>query len=133
MKLLLDTHAALWFLTGETTKLGTAKDMITDKENTIFFSQASVWEIAIKHKKYPESMPISEEEFYEFCMESGMDYLEIQNEHIYQIKTLERKADAKPHSDPFDRLLLAQAKQEGLLFVTHDERLTEYNVNVKQV
>ena len=119
MKALLDTHLALWFITGETERLGAAEALISDPENEVFFSQVSVWEIAIKYQKRPDLMPMSEEEFFQFCSEAGLEYLEIENEHIFEIKKLTKKSKEGVHHDPFDRLLLAQAKREGYIFISH--------------
>lgn len=130
MKALLDTHLALWYITGETARLGTAAGIIDDPDNDVFFSQVSVWELAIKHQKRPDLMPMSEEEFFGFCEQAGFDYLEIKNEHLYEIKNLKQKSGAGQHHDPFDRLLLAQAKQEGFTYLTHDRQMEEYEEKI---
>lgn len=88
---------------------------------------ASIWEIAIKHRIHPENMPISEEEFVSLCDAMGFSRLEIRPNHIYGIKTLTRPKGSPAHHDPFDRLLIAQAKTDGLKFYTHDGLLNDYN------
>lgn len=127
MKLLLDTHIALWAFT-DPDKL--PEEIVTElksSENTVYYSMASVWEIAIKHKIRPDEMPISEEEFVELCSEAGLRQLPISVEHIYMIKTLVRPENSPRHNDPFDRLMVAQAKTEGMVFVTHDSLIPYYN------
>lgn len=127
MKLLLDTHIVLWALT-EPDKL--SDDIVAALKlpgNTVYYSMASVWEIAIKHKIRPKEMPISEEAFVELCTEAGLCQLAILAEHIYMIKTLVRPDNAPRHNDPFDRLMVAQAKAEGMVFVTHDLLIPYYN------
>ncbi len=74
-------------------------------------------------------MPISENEFVFLCEHTGFSWLPIKNEHIYLIKTLTRPKDAPKHQDPFDRMLIAQAKQEGLILLTHDSLIPYYEEN----
>ena len=126
MKLLLDTHIALWAV-ADTSKL--THEVITlleSADHEVFYSAASVWEIAIKHKIKPEQMPLSENEFVSLCEHTGFIRLPIENEHIYLIKTLKRPKDAPKHQDPFDRMLVAQAKREGLILLTHDSLIPYY-------
>ena len=126
MRLLLDTHIALWALT-DTMKLSEEViHMLESGKNEVYYSIASVWEIAIKHKLRPEQMPISEEEFVRLCEKTGFAQLSIEPEHIFLIKTLARHAEAPQHNDPFDRILLAQAKYEKLSLITHDSLIPYY-------
>ena len=126
MKLLLDTHIVLWVF-AEPEKLSEEiMIMLKSSDNTVYYSMASVWEIAIKHKIRPDEMPISEEKFVELCSEAGLRQLPISVEHIYMIKTLVRSDNAPRHNDPFDRLMVAQAKTEGMVFVTHDSLIPYY-------
>ncbi len=127
MKLLLDTHIALWAFTAPEKLPDKVVAALKSSGNTVYYSMASVWEIAIKHKIRPEEMPVSEEAFVELCVEAGLHQLPIAAEHIYKIKTLVRPEDAPRHNDPFDRLLIAQAKVEGMVFVTHDSLIPYYN------
>lgn len=126
MKVLLDTHIALWAI-ADSTKLnqGLIK-MINDTDNEVFYSVVSVWEIAIKHAINSTNMPISEEEFVELCDRVGFQRLDIQPEHIYAIRTLHRDETEKKHNDPFDRLLISQAKVDNIAFITHDDSLPGY-------
>lgn len=135
MNILLDTHIALWAI-ADTGKLsGEVIKLLESNDNEVFYSVASVWEIAIKHKIRPEQMPIPEEVFVELCQKTGFIQLPIKNEHVFLIKTLERPATAPKHNDPFDRILLAQAKYENLKLVkyenlklvTHDSLLPYYS------
>ena len=100
--------------------IGTAK-------NEIFFSLASVWEVAIKHISNPRSMPVSDEDFIRYCFELGYNLFPIKAEHIALLKTLQRHVDAPMHKDPFDRLLICQAKFENMKFMTHDRLLPDYD------
>lgn len=126
MRILLDTHIALWAL-ADTAKLSNETiETLEDESNKVFYSIASVWEIAIKHKIKPDNMPISEEEFVKLCENTGFACLPIKKEHVFWIKTLFRPMEAPKHNDPFDRMLLAQAKYEGLKFMTHDSLIPYY-------
>lgn len=129
MRILLDTHIALWAV-ADTEKLTRKVIMLLEStDNEVFYSAASVWEVAIKHKIKPEQMPISENEFVSLCEHTGFSWLPIKNEHIYLIKTLTRPKDAPKHQDSFDRMLIAQAKQEGLILLTHDSLIPYYEEN----
>lgn len=126
MKILLDTHIALWAMT-DTEKLSEeVVRMLESRKNEVYYSIASVWEIAIKHKIKPEQMPISEEEFVRLCEKTGFAQLSIEPEHIFLLKTLRRPDNAPKHNDPFDRMLLAQAKYEKLSLLTHDSLIPYY-------
>lgn len=126
MDVLLDTHIVLWAV-ADTFKLPReVMELLESDANEVFYSVASVWEVAIKHKIHPEQMPVSEEAFVELCQKTGFVQLPIKNEHIFLLKTLERPATAPKHNDPFDRILLAQAKYEKLKLLTHDLLLPYY-------
>ncbi|MBR4569465.1 MAG: type II toxin-antitoxin system VapC family toxin [Candidatus Riflebacteria bacterium] len=127
MKILLDTHIALWAISDdEKIPLNFIK-IINNPENEIFYSLVSVWEVAIKHYVKPEIMPITEEQFIDNCYKSGFKQLAIRSNHILNIKSLKRNNDAPKHNDPFDRLLISQAKTDSFLFLTHDSLLADYN------
>ena len=101
--------------------------MLENGENAVCFSMASIWEIAIKRKIHPDQMPMDEETFVSLCEATGFERLDIRMPHIFSLKTLARPETAPRHNDPFDRLLLAQAKSEGFRFVTHDNLIAGYD------
>lgn len=126
MRILLDTHIALWAI-ADTAKLSEKViNLLEDESNEVYYSVASVWEVAIKHKIKPEDMPVSEEEFVDLCENTGFIRLSIENNHIFLIKSLSRLKNAPKHKDPFDRMLLAQAKYEGLKLITNDSQFPYY-------
>lgn len=126
MRVLLDTHIALWAL-ADTDKLsGEVIRLLESEKNDVFYSIASVWEVAIKHKLKPEQMPVSEEEFVNLCEQTGFIPLPIEIQHIHLLKTLVRPKDAPKHNDPFDKMLLAQAKYEDMKLITHDSLIPYY-------
>ena len=127
MNLLLDTHIAIWALNDDPALSEKARALILDPDNTIYYSTVSGWEIYLKHARRPDSIPFDEADFVEGCKEAGFIPLGIADKHILAVHTLSRPADAKEHNDPFDRLLLSQAKVENLSFLTHDELIPDYS------
>lgn len=126
MEILLDTHILLWALTDNPKLPERAKELIQNEENTIFYSTASIWEAAIKYAIHPENMPVSGKKLSEYCIKAGYQMLVIRDDHVYMLETLHRPEYAPKHSDPFDRIMIAQAKAENFVFLTHDSLLPAY-------
>ncbi len=126
MKYLLDSHILIWALFADEKLPHEAYAIINDPENEIYYSAASVWEIGIKHSKSPEKMPISSELLAEGCDMAGMFSLPVTKEHAIAVTDLRRAENTPPHNNPFDRILIAQAKTEGMIFLTHDYLLKDY-------
>ncbi|MCM1183186.1 MAG: type II toxin-antitoxin system VapC family toxin [Roseburia sp.] len=126
MKLLLDTHIILWALTNDSKLPQKAGTVISQSENKIWYSTASVWEVMIKHLQHPEHMPISGRQLSKYCQEAGYQMLPVRDEHVYALEGLRRKEGAPPHKDPFDCIMIAQAKVESMMFMTHDYLLPYY-------
>ncbi len=127
MKVLLDTHIIIWAALNDTRLSEKAKDIIVNPDNEIYYSTASVWEITIKHMARPGKMRYNGDYLAEECDKHGYCVLPIENKHVSALATLKRGEDAPAHNDPFDRIMLAQAKAEDMAFVTHDSLLTFYN------
>ena len=127
MRILLDTHIILWAMNGNNELSEIARDLISDPSNDVFYSIASVWEVTIKHIAHPDKMLITGTQFSENCKKMGFAKLPIREEHIMLLDQLRRSENSKPHNDPFDRLLICQAKAEGLRFMTHDSLIPDYN------
>ena len=127
MNLLLDTHILIWALNEDPRLPEKAKDMILDPNNVVYYSAVSVWEISIKHANHPDEIQFSGKELSAFCREAGFLQLEIRDKHVYALEMLVRPENARPHKDPFDRILLAQAKAENMSFLTHDTLIPDYN------
>ena len=125
MRLLLDTHVALWAIADSPQLPAKARQLILDPGNEIFTSAASVWEISIKHSLGRGNMPISGEQAWEYFQAAGYLSLPITVEHAALVESL-----AAHHSDPFDRILLAQAIREPLHLLTHDSLLARYDAPV---
>ncbi len=127
MKILLDTHIAIWSVLDSEKLSDKAREIILDTDNEIYYSAASVWEITIKHMAHPEIFLFSGAHLEKGCEENGFQSLPIYNKHAAELETLVRPQNAPPHKDPFDRMLLAQAKSEGMKFLTHDTLIPYYN------
>lgn len=108
-------------------ELKQVKDIILNKEKDIFYSTASVWEITIKHMLYPDKLRMNGNLLEKGCEESGYLVLPILYKHVSALETLTRTENAPPHNDPFDRIMVAQAKAESFMFLTHDSLIPYYN------
>lgn len=127
MKLLLDTHLILWALDGSPRLPPQVRYLIEDSSNELFYSVASAWEVQIKHMNAPLKMLIDGDSFMNACDNGGLLQLPITGRHVSALKSLARNPEAKSHKDPFDRMLIAQAKADGLLLLTHDSLLSGYD------
>ena len=125
MRLLLDTHVALWAITNSPRLGAHARSLILDAANSVYVSTASVWEITIKHMLGRGDMPVSGTQAAAHFQAAGYIELPIVNAHIALLDTL-----PPHHADPFDRILLAQALAEPLRLLTHDEMLRRYSDSV---
>ncbi len=126
MKVLIDTHIAIWAVLNDVKLPKKAKDIILTETNEIIYSTASVWEITIKHMLHPDKIRISGSLLEKGCEENGYVVLPVLNKHVAELETLRRSENAPRHNDPFDRILVAQAKAEGLMFLTHDSLIPYY-------
>lgn len=127
MKVLLDTHIAIWAIADAPALPPAAKRVILDSGNEIYVSDISIWEIAIKSAAKPNTLPFNSAEFAEACIASGYRFLPVVRDALVAYENLNYEAISNAHKDPFDRLLLAQSKQSGMLFLTHDGVLQLYN------
>jgi PIN domain nuclease of toxin-antitoxin system len=127
MKVILDTHMLLWALSGDERLPDKAKRIIEREDNDIYYSLVSIWEVELKHILHPDLMTTGARKLTEYCRESGFLRLPVSEESIYELHTLVRSPEAKPHKEPFDRLLICQAKTEDMLFITHDSLLAGYD------
>jgi PIN domain nuclease of toxin-antitoxin system len=126
VNLLLDTHILIWALNEDPRLPEKAKEMILDKDNAVYYSSVSIWEIAIKHASHPDNVEFTGKELSQFCEEAGFLPVEMRNKHVFALETINRADGAPPHHDPFDRMLVAQAKAENMSFITHDPLIPYY-------
>jgi PIN domain nuclease of toxin-antitoxin system len=121
MKLLLDTHLLLWAAAGAGLSK-TASDLIGDPDNEIYFSAASIWEIAIKSGLGRPAFEIDAGVFRRELLESGYEEMAIGGSHAAAVSRL-----PDLHKDPFDRILIAQAIVEGITLLTADQAVLAYS------
>lgn len=126
MKLLLDTHIILWALDDNPKLTNQTRNLIMDAKNDIYYSSASIWEITIKYMAKPERICISGSKMSDLCREMGYRMLPITDKHVKVLETLVYHNRYQVHNDPFDRIMIAQAKADGLKFVTHDSKIPFY-------
>lgn len=127
MNLLLDTHVLIWTLNEDQRLSEKARELILDPDNAVYYSSVSIWEVAIKHAIHPENVTFTGKELSQYCQEAGFLPVEMRDRHVFALETITRADDAPPHHDPFDRMLIAQAKAENMSFLTHDSLLPYYN------
>lgn len=131
MRILLDTHIAIWAILQPERLSGTATRWIVDPNNGIFVSVVGLWEIAIKRStgRQPIGDPVPPVELAaaEFAA-TGFDLLPISPEQLMRIEAMPFH-----HRDPFDRLMVAQAAAEGMTFLTADAQLANYGKHVMVV
>ena len=92
-----------------------------DPENTVAVSAVSLWEIAMKNQKAPHVCPYHEKEILDYCLKAGYLVMDIKAKHVSEIRGLRIKPGAAlTNHDPFDRMLIAQAKSEKYFLLSHD-------------
>lgn len=128
MKLLLDTHLLIW-AAGFPERLPVeARELIEDKGNDLFFSAASLWEVAIKSALGREDFVVDARLLRRGLLDNGYGELPVASEHAVAI-------DGLPpiHKDPFDRLLIAQSMVEGIVLLTADSLVGQYPGPIRKI
>lgn len=128
MKILLDTHILLWALTDDPKLPQKARELILDPANQLYFSTISVWEVELKRLAHPKQMPLTAASLIRFTEIAGYRQITLKTSHICRLAALRRDDTAPIHKDPFDRILICQALEEGMMFLTHDPLLAGYLV-----
>ena len=128
MKYLVDTHLLIWSVANSGKMPETARTILEDAANECIFSAASIWEIALKHIKRPDDIPLGAEDARRLFLDAGYLELPVSARHSSFVEQLPRI-----HLDPFDRMLVAQAQLEGMQLLTHDHVLSPYGPFVLQV
>lgn len=130
MKYLVDTHILLWASVdpsqiksrGGLSKK--AKEILEDEENELYFSSAVIWEVAIKTALGRPDFDVDANVFRKALLDNGYQEMPISSAHAAAVSLLEDH-----HSDPFDRIQIAQATVEGVELLTHDPKIAEYEKN----
>ena len=121
MAYLLDTHTFLWFLEGSKRLSKKTKDIIVNPKNKTFISIASIWEMGIKLSLDKLELDLSLEELKQELIRNEIEILPLDFDHIITLSKLEYH-----HRDPFDRILISQAKSEKLTILPKDSHFKLY-------
>jgi PIN domain nuclease of toxin-antitoxin system len=124
MRALLDTHVWLW-MSGDSSRLGSqTRALLENLDNELWLSAASAWEIAIKAGRHGFVLGGDAGDYVRSRLRAqGVRQLDIHFDHVLAVEHL-----PEHHRDPFDRLLVAQARVEGLMLISVDHRLRAYDV-----
>ncbi|HZZ90117.1 MAG TPA: type II toxin-antitoxin system VapC family toxin [Caulobacteraceae bacterium] len=131
MRLLLDTHVALWAVGDDLRLSARARALIADLDNPIFVSVVTLWEIAIKYalrQSRPNDMPISAPTAATLFERAGYELLSVRPAHALAVAEL-----PPARTDPFDRMLIAQARAEPLRLLTADRTVAAYGEGIELV
>ena len=123
MKILLDTHAFIWFVEDDSQLTDSTKRIIEKHTNEIYLSIASIWEIAIKMQLKKIDIKKTIEEIIDLVPLNGFELLPILPEHIIKLTTLDFH-----HRDPFDRIIISQGLAENQEIVSRDKIFDDYGV-----
>ena len=125
MQLLMDTHILIWFLEGNNLLANSRRQIISDAQNEVFVSIASLWEMAIKISvgKLTLAKPLGD--VIKQIIIENIDILPISPEHTLRVSTLPFH-----HRDPFDRIIIAQSKVGNLPIMTNDGEFINYGVQL---
>lgn len=121
MKYLLDTHLLLWAANSPERLSAKALAVFNDPNSTLFFSAASIWEIAIKNGLGRDDFKVNVSLFRRSLLDNGFSELPLQSAHTVFLQNLPTL-----HKDPFDRILVAQAMAEGITLLTADSVVAAY-------
>lgn len=125
MAFLLDSHALIWMMEGDSRLSKTVSDIILDGENSIWISKASFWEISIKRSLGKLKLGHATSEFWKISLEQGIQLLNIEISHLSQLEKLPFH-----HNDPFDRIIISQALAEGMSILSKDNKFSLYDIKL---
>lgn len=128
MRLLLDTHFLLWSMAASRRLSAEVREVLTDPENDVFYSAASIWEIAIKSALRRRDFRVDLPRLLRVLPRAGFAELPVSAAHAARVASLPAL-----HKDPFDRLLVAQALVEPLVLFTNDAQLGSYGAQVRVI
>lgn len=124
--MLLDTNVGVWLIFEPHQVPAATRELLRRKAATTFFSAASLWELSIKEAS--GKLPYKTASVFDELLEYGFTELPVRARHGIEAGRLPRH-----HGDPFDRLLIAQARLEGLRLVTSDGQMKKYDVDLLQI
>ncbi|PLZ07941.1 type II toxin-antitoxin system VapC family toxin [Fischerella thermalis] len=126
MRILLDTHIFLWFISGDTQLSTEVRDVIRDPDNEVYLSAVSVWEAIVKYQLGKLPLP----EHPETYLPKQRDLHQIASLALDEGSVIQLAKLPPLHRDPFDRMLICQALQNGLTIATVDTAIRAYSVSV---
>jgi PIN domain nuclease of toxin-antitoxin system len=126
MKILLDTHIFLWFISGDTQLSTEVRDAIREPDNEIYLSAVSIWEVIVKYQLGKLPLP----EHPETYLPKQRDLHQIASLSLDESSVIQLAELPPLHRDPFDRMLICQALQKGLTIATVDSVVRAYPVSV---
>src|ERR1700757_3805949 len=121
MKLLLDTHLLFWAGVEPERLSASARALIDDPANELFFSPASLWEVVLKSRLGRHDFKVDARLLRRGLLDNGYSELPIISDHVVTLESL-----PSLHQDPFDRILVAQATEEGITLLTTDSLVAQY-------
>jgi PIN domain nuclease of toxin-antitoxin system len=128
VKLLLDTHILLWSA-GQPEKLSErARALLLDSSNVLYFSAASMWEIVIKRGLGRDDFKVDPLRLLKQLVINGYEEVSVSSDHALAVEILPLL-----HKDPFDRILIAQARTEGMMLLTADSQVSLYGDGIMTV
>ncbi len=125
MRVLLDTHVLVWYLEGNTNLSRSQRELIVKPETEVFVSVASLWEIAIKTSIGKLKLTRSLTDVLQQLSSQSIELLHIAPGHVLQVASLPFH-----HRDPFDRMIIAQAKVEFLSIISNDLEFKSYGAKM---
>ncbi len=125
MNILLDTHALLWFYSGDTQLSSTSQNLIKDTSNNCYVSIASIWEITIKYNIGKLELENSLTDLFEFIKRNQISVIPIEFDHLLKLSSL-----PLIHRDPFDRIIIAQGISEKLTVISKDRFFSDYDLPI---
>lgn len=128
MNLLLDTHLLLWAASEPERIPEKARALLIDPANQLVFSSASLWEITIKNALDRPDFKVDARRLWRMLSVSGYRELSVTGEHAVAVSEL-----PPIHKDPFDRMLIAQARVEGMLLLTADKLVAQYGEGAQEI
>ncbi|WP_454847972.1 type II toxin-antitoxin system VapC family toxin [Rhizobium binxianense] len=128
MRLLLDTHLLVWISEDSPRLPNSVRLLLDDDDNRLFFSAVSLWELAIKTSLGKRDYHVDVMQLYSELLDHGYEELHLNSRHAFALQSL-----SQIHKDPFDRILVAQSIAEGMLLLTSDEILAQYDAPIRFV
>lgn len=128
MKYLLDTQILLWAAADSKRLTPAARRLLNDTDNQLYFSAASLWEVAIKNSLGRADFAVEPRLFRRMLLDNGYSELPITSQHAVTTDLLPHI-----HKDPFDRMLVAQAMTEGMALLTADHRVARYPGSIQRI